>query len=351
MSLSSFLHSSVLGVDIGTTSIKIAEVVKSSPKPKLINYGILLNKGHLERPNAAIQTNALKISEKETAELLTELVKKSKFKTNEAIASIPSFSAFITSVELPVMPEADTLKAMSFQVSQHIPLPVSEVNIEWLKIGEREDEGRAKQQILIISTPNEIIKRYQNIFKLAGLKLKSLEIESFSLMRSLVSNDPTPTLIADIGDRATNIAIVDRNFLKANVSSDFAGATLTYAIANGLKINIKRAEELKKRKGLKAGGGEYELSILPLPFLDLIIKEVKRAKDDYERKGNKNIERIILSGGGANMIGIGEYFEKQINTPVVIGNSFARISYPQEIELVARGLSRTLAVAIGLALK
>ena len=66
-SLIGLRSNSILGVDIGTASIKIVEIAKSSSKPKLKNYGILKTYGHLERPNSAIQTNTLKIAEKETA--------------------------------------------------------------------------------------------------------------------------------------------------------------------------------------------------------------------------------------------------------------------------------------------
>lgn len=350
-SLIGFGSSSILGVDIGTASIKIVEIVKKFPKPKLKNYGILKTYGHLERANSAIQTNTLKIVEKETATLLKSLIDKAKFKTREAVASIPSFAAFITLLELPIMPDADIAKTMSFQIKQYVPLPMSEVAIDWLKVGEREDKEGIKQQILLISVPNEIIQRYQNIFKLAGLKLKSLEIESLSLVRSLVGNDPTPTLIVDIGARSSNISIIEKGFLKNNISSDFAGASLTSAIANGLGIDIKRAERLKIQKGLKAGGAEYELSTLPLPYLDAIIGEVVRAKNNFEKNQERKIERILLSGGGANLSGIEEYFEKQINLPIGIGNSLMRLSYPSEIELLAKELGPEFAVAIGLAIK
>ncbi len=350
--LKSFLgRGSILGVDIGTASIKIVEVEKTSTLPKLKNYGILKTNTHLERPNSALQTSALKIAEKETAEFLKILIKEAGFKANEAIASIPAFSVFVTLLEMPQMPEADVAKAMSFQIKQHIPLPISEVAIDWLKVGELETEEGIKQQILLISVPNEIIRRYRNIFNLAGLKLKALEIESLSLARALVGNDPTAVLIIDIGACSTSIAIIDQGNLKFNVFSDIAGGSLTSAIANGLGINIKRAEELKKQKGLKAGKAEYELSTLPLPYLDAIISEGIRAKNKFEREQDKKIAKVFLAGGGANLSGIEEYFEKQINIPVSIGNSLSALSYSPEIELLVKQLGPELAVAVGLAIK
>jgi len=343
---------SYLGIDIGTTSIKMVEISGGKKQPKLQNYGILESYGHLERLNNAIQTSSLKIMERETASLLKLLLDKLKIKSRQAIVSIPAFSSFVTLMEVPQMPEVDTAKTVSFQIRQYIPLPTSEVAIEWIKVGEKEDEkGFTKQEILIISVPNEQIKRYQSIFRLAGLKLKALEMESLSLIRALIANDPTPTLVVDIGARSTNIAVADRGFLKYTYQTDFAGSSLTQAIASGLNINIRRAEELKKQRGLLGAGGEYELSTLTLPFLDAIISEAKRARANYEKSQGTKVERVILAGGGANLLGIEKYFEEQINLPTVIGNPFSKVEYPPRIEPIVKELGPSFSVAIGLGIK
>jgi len=341
-----------LGVDIGTTSIKIAEISMGKIRPKLQNYGILESYGHLERLNDAIQTNSLKLAEKETAELLKLILAKLKPGAKYAAASIPSFSAFITLIDLPKMFDADTAKTVSFQLDQYIPLPASEVVIEWFKVGEKTDEkGFDKQEILIISIPKEQIKRYQNIFNLAGLKLKSLEIESLSLIRAVAGIDPTPTLLVDIGARSTNMAVSEKGFLKYNRQTDFSGGSLTQAIANGLDINARRAEELKRQKGLLGDRGDYELSTLIFPFLDVIINEADRVRENYDKNNEHKIERVILAGGGANLLGLNKYFEKQINLPTVVGNPFSKIDYPPAIDPFVKDLGPALSVAIGLGLR
>ena len=347
-----FKQKSFLGVDIGTNSIKMVEITNADKKPKLRNYGWLETYGYLERLNDAIQTSSLKILEKDAVKLLKFLISQLKPKTDRVVASLPSFAAFITLLELPMMPAEDTAKAVVFQARQYIPLPVSEVTIDWLKVGEREDEeGTKKQQILLISVPNERIKSYRSIFKAAGLKLVALEIESFSLARALVGSDPTPTIMADIGGRSTNIAIVDQGFWKYNGRTDFASGSLTQAIASSTNIDIRRAEELKKRRGLLGTGGEYELSTLMIPFLDVIIEEVRRVRDAYEKECQGKIERVILAGGGANLLGIEDYFTKRLELPTVKGAPFSKISYPQQLEPVVNELGTSLAVAIGLGIK
>ena len=343
---------SYLGVDIGTASIKIAEIAKGDPKPRLINYGILESSGHLERVNNAIQTSSLKIVDKDVAELLKTIIKKSRFRTSDAIASIPSFSVFITLLEFPKMPKEEMVSAMTYQIKQYIPLPVTEVTFDWFVVGERQDnEGFFKEQILLVSVPNEVISKYKNIFKLAGLNLKSLEVESLSLIRSLVSGDPTTTIIADIGARSTNIAVADQGALKYNQQTDFAGTALTQALSSGLGINIKRAEELKKERGLLGTGDEFDLSTLMMPYLDAIINETRRTKESYEQKTGTKVERVILAGQGSKLLGIDKYFEKQLNLPTAIGDPLLQVKYSQELSPLVKELAPGFAVAIGLGIR
>ncbi len=346
-----FGSSSYLGVDIGTTSIKIAEIGRGSRGPELKNYGILESYGHLERVNNAIQTSSLKIMEADTIELLKTLIKHSNFKSREAIASIPSFSAFITLFEMPQMKDSDISKAMQFQIGQYIPLPITEVSIDWIKLGERQDEqGFIKEQILLISIPNEVIEKYQRIFAAVGLKLRALEIESLALMRSISDASMPSTLLVDIGSRSTNIAVVEKGGLRYNYQTDLSGASITQALAGGLGVKIRRAEKLKRERGI-LGGSESELSTLMMPFVDAILNEVKRAKTKYEQSLNIPVEQVILAGGGSKMPGIVQYAQDQLGLPVMICNPFLKIHYPSSLEPIVRDLGPTFAIAIGLGLK
>ena len=341
-----------LGIDIGTTSIKVVELVKTKGLPFLRTYGFLESYGHLERPNNAIQTSSLKMLENETVELLKMTVKHSGSHAKTVVASLPSFSAFTTLLEMPLMPDNDTEKIMSFQAKQYIPLPISSVTVDWLRVGEKKDEnGDKKQQILLISVPNEIISRYKNIFKAAGLNLVALEIEGLSTARILTTGIAEDTLIIDIGSRSTSIYVAQDGNLKFSGQTDFAGGSLTQTIASGLNIRIRRAEDMKKLRGLTGTGGEYELSTLMMPLLDVIINEAVRVKNNFEKNYSEKVTSVILSGGGANLPGIEKYVEGQINLPVTKAAPFSKITYPPDMEPIVRDLNPSFVVALGLGVK
>ncbi|MDP2598649.1 MAG: type IV pilus assembly protein PilM [Candidatus Liptonbacteria bacterium] len=346
---------SYLGVDIGTTSIKAVEVRSGKKRiAEVVNYGFLESSGYLARANQVLQTSSIKIFEKEALELLQVVLREMKPRATDVIASIPTFSAFLTVLDFPAMGPADLAKAMTYQARQYVPLPISEVAIDWMKVGESKDEkGFVHQQILLISVPQEQIKKYQRMFKLAGLNLKALEIESLSLARIFGGTDPTPTIVVDIGSRSTNIAFLEKGQLKFNAQSDFAGASLTQALAASLGINSLRAEELKKERGIVGTGPNYELSTIMLPFLDAIISEVKKARYKYISQFPEapKLERAILAGGGANLLGIEKYFEREMEIKVVRAAPFTLFEYQPDIEPLVNELNPLMGVALGLALK
>lgn len=343
---------SYLAVDIGTASIKMVELENAKEKPTLKNYAMLEVGGHLERLNDAIQTSSLKIVDKETAELLRLTLRQMKTKTRLAVASLPSFSVFTALLDIPVMRAEEIAKTMQYQARSLVPLSLAEVTVDWLPITKIEDEkGAMRQRLFLIAVPNEHIKRYQNIFRLAGLNLQTLEVETLSLARILTDIDPTNTLIIDIGARSTAIAVAAGGLLKYNSQTDFAGGSLTQAVANGLGINVRRAEELKKRRGLLGTGGEYEVSTLMFLHLDVILGEARRVKNLYERNYKEKIERIILSGGGANLLGLEKYVAEQFKLPAHKANPFDKINYPSSTAPSTGNLGAPLAVALGLGIR
>lgn len=351
-SAKSFLGTqSSLGVDIGTTSIKIVEIGQGKDKPVLKNYGILETYNHLERANTAIQTSSLKIAESDTAELLKTLVKQARFSTKNVVASIPSFSAFVTLFELPKMADSEVSKTMNYQIGQYIPVPLDEVKIEWKKVGERQDEqGFSKQQILLISIPNDTVNKYKKIFKLAGLNLSSIEVESQSLIRAAAYDVKEPTLVVDIGSRSSEILVVNGGEMKYSYQTDYSSSGFSYAIAKGLGISVRRADKLKKERGL-LGGDTSELSTLMIPHLDAIINEIKRAKNKYEQIFGNKISFVLLAGGGSKLLGIDKYFEAKLGLPTALSNPFSSLEYPSVLEPILKDIGSSFSVAIGLGLK
>lgn len=342
-----------MGVDIGTASVKAVEVGKRGEVFELKNYGILETSKYLVQSNQAIQTSSLKISEQEGVNLLKSLIREMNPKTRLAIASLPLFTGFTTVIELPVLSRAETDRAVMFQARQYIPIPIDRVAVEWYPVERFETpRGQQYQRILLVGIPNDIVGRYKSIFKEAGLKLVSLEIESFALLRAVEKFlTDKATIVVDIGAQSTDMMVVENKSVKLLDQTDYSGVYITQALSKSLDISMVRAEDLKRRKGIGDVGPGAELSTLLLPFLDVIIQETRHTKDTFERKYGSVVEHLMLVGGGANLGGLDDYFARQLGLTLAHQSPLESLSYPTEIEPAIRQLNNVFPTALGLAKK
>ncbi len=345
-----FRSGSVLGVDIGTVSVKCVELGMKQERFALMNYGILESREYLLHPNRALQTSSLKISEQDATALLKTALLEMKSKTKIAVASIPAFAAFMTVLDMPLLSREETTKAVLFQAPQHIPLPIHEVALDWMKVDEFDGPERTRyQRIFLIAIPETVIHSYKTIFHNAGLELTALEVDGLAFARALFPTETPPTLLIDLGAEATSMFVMGGGVMHYASETDYGGIYLTQAIARSLGITLMRAEELKRRRGLLKGGAESELSTLTLPYLDVILQEVSHVREVYERRYSKKVERIMLAGGAANLLGVEKYFSAETGLPSVSPSAFRGMEYDLRLEPALRELQNELPVAIGLA--
>jgi type IV pilus assembly protein PilM len=341
----------ILGIDIGTTSIKAVELSKEGGVIRLNTYGILENYGHLERINDAIQTSSLKILDEVTAEMLKKLLSEMKPTTHTCSMSVPVFSAFVSLMDLPQLSEKELKQAIPFEARQYVPVPISEVALDWQVLGPTPGQEGQKIQVLLVAVPQDTIGKYQRIAELAGLDLKALEIETIAAARAVVGPDPSTLLLVDIGSRATVITVVDEGYVRITRSIDTAGGDLTQVIANGLNVSPLKAEMLKKSRGLLAGAEEENLAALMMPLLDVIISEIQKLGMLYQERTKREIKKVILTGGSANIPGLVDYFGRELQKETSIGNTFSQLQYPSILTPILANIGPTFAVAVGLALK
>ncbi len=348
-----FMSQRRLGVDIGTASIKIVEVIQfGNAKPALQNYGYLESAEYLERSNAAFHASTLQLDEVTMAEYLRALMKQAKIVDAPVVASIPAFHAFTTLIETPPLSDKELAQSIKLQAKQYIPVPMFESVLDWMKVGERiDDDGLKKLRLLLVAIPKDVIARYQAIFRRAALDLVALELESISVARATTIEEKGLQLIIDIGSRSTSIAVAQAGLTQFAAQTDFAGASLTQTIATGLKLSMQRAEDMKRSRGLASEGGEYELFTLLQPMVDVIINEGKRVKFNYETANKTKIGRVILSGGGANLKGLERYAEQELGIPVARANPFANVTLPQGMDAIRNELNPLFSVAVGLGLR
>jgi type IV pilus assembly protein PilM len=205
---------------------------------------------------------------------------------------------------------------------------------------------------LATAAPKKNVARCVSIFKRAGIELLGLETESFALERSLVGFEEAPVMIVDIGAITSDLIIVEKGIPVLSRSVDAGGATITQTIAQGLGVDLKRAEQFKRDIGFKTGSGQGIPKVIE-NSIEPIINEIKYCFDLFlsQEEKNKRIEKIVLTGGSSFLPNLPEFLSQLLNIKVIIGDPWSRVIYPVELKPVLDEIAPRMAVALGLAMR
>ena len=341
---------SVLGIDIGTSVIKIVELLKQGEQEKLINYGFASVGLSNKRFPKKLTKDTLLLSATETAEIIKAILKTAGIKSQRVVFSIPDFTTFFTTFHLPAMSEEEITQAVQFEARRHVPLPLQEVTLDWsVTKGAVSSKRGDELEILLVVVPNETIKQYEIIVELCKFELLALEAEVFGLQRALTRGINRTVALIDIGAQSTTCSVVDRNVLKVSYSFDVAGNALTERLSKSLDIDYKAAILLKKEQGLLAV--KQNVREILTPMFDLMLTEIQKATQSFYQQEGKEIQTYIIAGASSLLPGLQDYFSSVLKKEIKMANPFANIVYPPILEGTLKDIGPGFSVAVGMALK
>lgn len=394
---------SFVGVDIGTSSVKLVEFIADRGRPKLVTYGFA------EQPFEVLKSDTPE-SRSYLSASLKKIMKKARISATQAVGALPNFSVFSSIISLPEMGKKDLYSAVRWEAKKFIPMPLEEMVLDWRVLkqppvpqqgipvmagqpgapvvsgspgqaletapetearvaalfqekpepkGEIQEEKRGKNaeakkhlRILITAAPKGLVERYINIFKSADLQMKSLETEAFALTRSLIGTDPSPVLIVDIGAVTTTISIIIEGVPIMNKSIDVGGETITQAIAQSLNVDHRRAEQFKRDFGLATSGSTATQIPKTIAFtISSIVNEMKYVMNLFQNQEHVLPEKIVLSGGSAFLPNFSQHLEQEMHLKTFIGDPWARVVYPKDLHPVLQEIGPRFAVAAGLGIR
>ncbi|PIR97630.1 MAG: hypothetical protein COT91_00560 [Candidatus Doudnabacteria bacterium CG10_big_fil_rev_8_21_14_0_10_41_10] len=355
---------SVLGIDIGTSYIKAVQIKQEKGTAILESYGMV----HVVYPAGGEgKFNILD----QTAEVLSDLYKRSNFTTKKVVVSMPANMVFVSILNLPSIPEKDIQSSIEYKAQKYIPLPLQDVNLSWqiirqekaLKVPilkkkedkediEGEEPVAPKQDqgvdVLLTALAKNVVNNYLHIIDAAGLEPVALEVETLSQIRALVGpQTPNGVLIVDIGAKTTNLTLVDRGYLYGSRHLTVGGDSITDSIASAFGVSFDRAEEIKRSSFQKQ-------TVTPTlqvagTVIEIIKSECEQLMKIMTSQGKK-VSEIILTGGGSELENIDQEFIL-LGPKVTRGNPLAKIIYDPKVEAKLSALSSQLTVGVGLALR
>lgn len=347
MSLFSFGESNLfLGIDIGDSSLKMVELRKKNRQIYLSNYAFSEN---------VAEVNFMKV---EDVNYLARAINKVKHEAGimatKVTASLPTFAVFSSIINISGADKKRLAEEVNEEAKKVIPLPLEEMTLDWKIIPDSKGKTNSKGnlQIFLTGSPKKLVRKYIDIFRSAKLDLASLETETFSLVRSLVGNDKSTMMIVEIGANSTDLSIVKESIPVLNRSLAVCGSTVTKAISDKLGLTFAQAEQFKFDLSVTLNmDSREELPSLVIQTLEPIVTEIQYMLDFFKSQNNGEVEKIILSGGGALLLNLSDYLAKRLSLRVLVGDPWNRIHCPAELKPVLDEVGPRLAVAIGLAMR
>ncbi|KKW22974.1 MAG: Type IV pilus assembly protein PilM [Candidatus Kaiserbacteria bacterium GW2011_GWB1_52_6] len=356
---------SVLGIDIGASSIKVVQLRSSRGTAVLETYGEIALGPYGKQAVGKV----VKLPPETIAEALTDLMREANVTARVAGISIPFSSSLITVLDLPKV-AADAMKRMiPIEARKYIPVPIAEVTLDWSVLPPEEGKesafdqlqgkpvARVKgQEVLLVAIHNDILATYQNVSANAGITVSFYEIDIFSTIRSSLGHGIAPFLLVDLGAATTKIYVVERGIVRLTHLMSEGGMHATEILERSMGWEFEKAERVKRERGLidsTAYSGEENEKIKSalLSTLSRVFSEVNRVLLSYGQRYNKNVSRVVLTGGGASFPGLAPIAKTSLSAEVEIANPFAYTEAPAFLDDVLRQIGPGFTVAVGLALR
>ncbi len=352
---------SVLGIDIGSSSIKIVQISRKNGHAVLETYGELALGPYAGKSVG----EATSLPPEKVVEAILDMLKEKEVNISTRVCgvAIPFASSLMAVMEMPVQPQKQLEIMVPVEARKYIPVPISEVALDWYIIPkdknpdtEQVPESDAKStsqnlEVLIVALHNDTLVKYKDIVTKTQLEASFFEIEIFSTMRSILDQEITPVLIVDMGATSTKLYIVERGILRSSHSVNRGSQSITDELSKSLGISTVDAEYLKREKGLIGEVNGVKVKDVVTLTLNYIFSESNRVILAYQKKYNKNVSKVVLVGGGSALKGVVDVAKESFQTEVVAGDPFAKVVAPAFLEKVLHDTGPEFAVAVGVALR
>ncbi|HEX3036837.1 MAG TPA: type IV pilus assembly protein PilM [Thermodesulfobacteriota bacterium] len=337
----------IIGLDIGSSSVKIAEI-------KLSRQGgyQLKNIGEAFLPHGAIINKAI-VNSDPVVDAISNLVNDLKIKTKNAVISISGHFVNIKKVSLPQMNERELREAIPWELDQYMPHSIEDVNYDFQILPGETPEGN--MDVLIVAAKKDVTSGYISLVSDAGLNPIVVDVDVFALenMYEMNYNSSNGVVaLVNIGASVTNINILKDGFSVFTRDVSIGGREFTDWIQREFSVDYEEAEEMK----LSLGSAEVspDLDRLAHDFIDLVSGEIKRTLEFFSKTlWKEEVDKVVLGGGSSKVPQIKERLEQVTGATVEMVNPFKNITFSDkdfDPEYI-RDIAPKMGVVVGLALR
>ena len=341
-----------LGLDIGSSSVKLVELEAAGQGYRLVRFGFALLPAEAIVQGAFMNTGAISTA-------IRDACVSPRRQARQLSTSVSGHSVIVKKLTLPAQSHEELEATIHWEAEQHIPFDINEVNVDYQVLQESATDGQ--MDVILVAAKKELIDGYLGVICDAGLNLSALDVDAFAIGNMYEHNyeplaESTVALI-NIGASVVNISVMNGSVPVFTRDLTTGGNSYTEAIQKDLNLSFEEAERIK----LGDAPGEESKGIVPREVEDsmrgvseTLLGELLRSLDFYRATAsNRPIQKVLLAGGAARSPGLDRMLEEQAGIPVEIANPFERIELPDSIAERERivEVAPALSVAVGLAMR
>lgn len=324
-----FAKEGLLGVDIGSSNIKILCAEPSKHGPSVVHAAIC------PTPPESVKEGVV-INVADVASAIQFAVRSSGIKMNSAISAVAGPGVMVRNIQVPKMSEQNLRKSIAFEAGKYISSSVEDSVLEFEIIGDTADG--AQMNVVLVAAPRAMIDSRVDVLEAAGLDPVAVDVEAFASMRALIDNGSDASLsdrtvaLLDVGATHTEINLVSKGSLSLSRTIPIAGMSLTHALKNALSCDDNEAEQAKYSIDLS------ELASLPpgstadpglkavQSLVDELLREIRRSINYHqsqlpEGSTDTSVDCLVLNGGASRLKGLEEYAKSRLNIETKVGKS------------------------------
>lgn len=338
----------VVGVDFGSSSIKVVELKQEGETVSLVTYGEL-QLGPYAQVAIGRATN---LDQTQLTAALKDIIREAQVSGTLGGVAVPYASSFVTVIAMPMQDPKMLGNVIPIEARKYVPVPINQVTLDWFQIpvarGEAND-GRLR--VLLAAIHNEALAKYHGAIGGVGMRTLFTEVEIFSTIRSSVPTAQDTVMVIDIGAATSKLYVVSGGIVQHTHSVTVGGQDLTSSLSKSLEISVDQAEEIKRQIGLNTDDQPKIERAMSLP-LERIFVDARRLLALYERGEQvAPVSSIVLSGGGSTLRGLESYAQNALGRRIVRADPFAKVLYPAFLEGTLKEIGPAFAVALGVALR
>jgi type IV pilus assembly protein PilM len=350
-SLPSFGKTSVIGLDIGSSTVKVIEIAQKSRDKGFELRGL----GQAVLPSEAIVQGAF-LNSSAIVDAIREAVENGKIKGKDVAAAVSGHSVIVKRVNLPHMSREELEDQIQWEAEQYIPFDVNEVNLDFQILANNEGEGQ--MDVLLVAAKKDLIDDYVQVIQEAGLNPVAIDVAGFAVQNAYEVNyeqDPDAvTALVNIGAQVVNINVLQNGIPAFTRDIMTGGAQYTEEIQKALSVSFDEAEAIKLGS---PGGGEAQ-EVIPQEVeqalssvSDTVIGEISRSLDFFTAtSADARISKVILSGGASQISGFVAAFADRTGIDTSLLNPLAHMLPSKGFDAdYLEKMAPLLSVGIGLA--